>query len=129
MRMKRQFDIIAGPPTKNLPFSSVVGFENLILVSGMVGRDPETGKIAVGDIAEQTRQTLSNIDHQLAKAGLSLKHVIKATVFITDMGMVQTMNQVYVSFFESGLPARSCVQVVALPNPDALVEIEVMAHR
>jgi 2-iminobutanoate/2-iminopropanoate deaminase len=129
MRMKRQFQIIAGPPNEKLPFSSVVGFENLIFVSGLVGRDPETGKIAAGDIIEQTRQALSNVERQLAKAGLSLKHVIKATVFITDMGMVQKMNQVYVSFFEAGLPARSCVQVVALPDPEALVEIEVMAHR
>ena len=127
--MKRQFEIIAVPSNKNLPFSSVVGFENLIFVSGLVGRDPETGKIATGDIVEQTRQTLSNVEHQLAQAGLSLQHVMKATVFITDMRMVQKMNQVYVSFFESGLPARSCVQVVALPDPEALVEIEVMAHR
>jgi 2-iminobutanoate/2-iminopropanoate deaminase len=129
MYMKRQFDIIAVPPNKNLPFSSVVGFENLIFVSGLVGRDPATGKIAAGDIVEQTRQTLSNVEHQLAQAGLSLQHVMKATVFITDMGMVQKMNQVYVSFFKSGLPARSCVQVVALPDPEALVEIEVVAHR
>jgi 2-iminobutanoate/2-iminopropanoate deaminase len=127
--MTRQFEIIAAPPNKNLPFSSVVGFENLIFVSGLVGRDPETGKIAGGDIVAQTRQALSNVEHQLAKAGLSLKNVMKATVFITDMGMVQKMNHVYVTFFESGLPARSCVQVVALPDPEALVEIEVMAHR
>lgn len=129
MRMTRQFDIIAVPPNQNLPFSSVVGFENFIFVSGLVGRHPETGIIAAGDIVEQTRQTLINVELQLAKAGLSLKNVMKATVFITDMGMVQKMNQVYVSFFESGLPARSCVQVVALPDPEALVEIEVIAHR
>jgi len=127
--MTRKFDIIAVPPNKNLPFSSVVGFENLVLVSGLVGRHPETGKIAVGDIVEQTRQTIANVELQLGKAGLSLKNVMKATVFITDMGMVQKMNQVYVTFFESRLPARSCVQVVALPDPEALVEIEVIAHR
>lgn len=127
--MTRQFDIIAVPPNKDLPFSSVVAFENLVFVSGLVGRDPEAGKIAAGDIVEQTRQTLANVGLQLAKAGLSLKNVIKATVFITDMRMVQKMNQVYVSVFASGLPARSCVQVVALPDPEALVEIEVIAHR
>lgn len=129
MRMTRKIDIIAVPPNENLPFSSVVGFENLVFVSGLVGRHPDTGKIAVGDIVEQTRQTIANVEQQLSKAGLSLKNVMKATVFITDMGMVQKMNQVYVSFFESGLPARSCVQVVALPDPEALVEIEVIAHR
>ena len=127
--MTREFDIIAVPPNKNLPFSSVVGFENLVFVSGLVGRHPETGTIAVGDIVEQTRQTIANVELQLSKAGLSLKNVMKATVFITDMGMVQKMNQVYVSFFESRLPARSCVQVVALPDPEALVEIEEIAHR
>lgn len=127
--MTRKIDIIAVPPNENLPFSSVVGFENLVFVSGLVGRHPDTGKIAVGDIVEQTRQTIANVEQQLSKAGLSLKNVMKATVFITDMGMVQKMNQVYVSFFESGLPARSCVQVVALPDPEALVEIEVIAHR
>lgn len=127
--MTRKIDIIAVPPDENLPFSSVVGFENLVFVSGLVGRHPDTGKIAVGDIVEQTRQTIANVEQQLSKAGLSLKNVMKATVFITDMGMVQKMNQVYVSFFESGLPARSCVQVVALPDPEALVEIEVIAHR
>ena len=127
--MTRKIDIIAVPPNENLPFSSVVGFENLVFVSGLVGRHPETGKIAVGDIVEQTRQTIANVEQQLSKAELSLQNVMKATVFITDMGMVQKMNQVYVSFFESGLPARSCVQVVALPDPEALVEIEVIAHR
>ena len=80
-------------------------------------------------VVEQTRQTLSNVELQLSKAGLTLKNVMKATVFITDMGMVQKMNQVYISYFESGLPARSCVQVAALPDPEALVEIEVVAHR
>ena len=127
--MTRKIDIIAVPPNENLPFSSVVGFENLVFVSGLVGRHPDTGKIAVGDIVEQTRQTIANVEQQLSKAELSLQNVMKATVFITDMGMVQKMNQVYVSFFESGLPARSCVQVVALPDPEALVEIEVIAHR
>ena len=127
--MTRKIDIIAVPPDENLPFSSVVGFENLVFVSGLVGRHPDTGKIAVGDIVEQTRQTIANVEQQLSKAELSLQNVMKATVFITDMGMVQKMNQVYVSFFESGLPARSCVQVVALPDPEALVEIEVIAHR
>ena len=127
--MTDTMEIIARPDNPALPFSSVVGFGPFIFVSGMVGRDPDTGRIAVGDVAEQTRQTLANIRFQLNKAGLSLKNVIKATVFITDMLSVQEMNRVYRSFFESGLPARSCVQVVALPDPEALVEVEVIAHR
>ncbi len=127
--MTEKREIIAVPNSRDLPFSTVVGFENLVFVSGMVGRHPETGQIASADIVEQTRQTLANIEAQLAKAGLSLKNVLKATVFITDMGLVQEMNQAYLTFFEAGRPARSCVQVTALPDPEALVEIEVIAQR
>jgi len=127
MTIKR--DIIAVPGNKDLPFSTVVGFGDLVFVSGLVGRDPETGTIAAGDISAQTRQTIANIERQLAAAGLSLQQVLKATVFITDMRRVQEMNRAYRAGFHSGLPARSCVQVVALPDPEALVEIEVIAHR
>ena len=126
MTEKRQ--IIALPNNKDLPFSTVVGFDKLIFVSGLIGRHPDTGKIAA-DIAEQTRQTLANLEAQLDIAELSLKNVLKATVFITDMGLVQEMNQAYRTFFQAGLPARSCVQVTALPDAEALVEIEVIAHR
>jgi 2-iminobutanoate/2-iminopropanoate deaminase len=127
--MTEKRKIISVPDNADLPFSTVVGFGNLIFVSGMIGRHPETGQIAAGDVVEQTRQTLANIDAQLAKAGLSLKNVLKATVFLTDMGLVQKMNRVYMTFFSAGLPARSCVQVAALPDPEAIVEIEVVAHR
>ena len=127
--MTEKREIIAVPDNTDLPFSTVVGFDKMIFVSGMVGRHPETGQIATADIAEQTRQTLANIEVQLAKTGLSLENVLKATVFLTDMELVQKMNRVYIAFFTSGLPARSCVQVTALPDPEALVEIEVVAHR
>jgi 2-iminobutanoate/2-iminopropanoate deaminase len=127
--MTLERDIIAVPDNKTLPFSTVVGYGELVFVSGLVGRDPESGTISAGDVGEQTRQTIVNIKHQLAAAGLSLRHVLKATVFLTDMRRVQEMNRAYVSAFDNGLPARSCVQVVALPDPEALVEIEVIAHR
>jgi 2-iminobutanoate/2-iminopropanoate deaminase len=126
MTEKRQ--IIAVPQNRTMPFSTVVGFGSLIFVSGMVGRNPETGQIAA-DISEQTRQTLANIEAQLGIARLSLAHVLKATVFITDMALVQEMNRTYREFFKDGLPARSCVQVAALPDAEAFVEIEVIAHR
>jgi 2-iminobutanoate/2-iminopropanoate deaminase len=126
MTEKRQ--IIAVPNNADLPFSTVVGFGKMIFVSGLIGRHPETGQIAT-DISEQTRQTLANLEAQLATAGLSLKNVLKATVFITDMNLVQEMNRAYITFFQAGLPARSCVQVTALPDSEALVEVEVIAHR
>jgi len=127
--MTLEREIIAVPDNKQAPFSTVVGLGNLVFVSGMVGRHPESGAIAAGDVGEQTRQTIANIERQLAVAGLALRHVLKATVFLTDMRRVQEMNRAYVAAFGAGLPARSCVQVVALPDPEALVEIEVIAHR
>ena len=127
--MTLEREIIAVPDNKQAPFSTVVGLGNLVFVSGMVGRHPENGAIAAGDVGEQTRQTIANIERQLAVAGLALRHVLKATVFLTDMRRVQEMNRAYVAAFGAGLPARSCVQVVALPDPEALVEIEVIAHR
>ncbi|MBT8345157.1 MAG: RidA family protein [Desulfofustis sp.] len=127
MRTKKR-QILAVPENKNLPFSTVVGFGDLAFVSGMIGRDPATGQIAA-DIFEQTRQTLANVEAQLAAAELSSENVLKATVFITDMGLVQEMNRAYRDFFKDDLPARSCVQVAALPDSQALVEIEVIAHR
>ena len=127
--MTEKREIIVSSKTTDMPFSTIVGFDKLVFVSGMVGRNPDTGEIARADIGEQTRQTLTNIAVQLDLASLSLENVLKATVFITDMGLFQEMNRTYKMFFETGLPARSCVQVTALPDPEALVEIEVIAHR
>jgi len=70
--MTRKREIIAVPDNTDLPFSTVVGFGEMIFVCGMDGRHPETGQIAGADIVEQTRQTLANIEAQLAKVGLSL---------------------------------------------------------
>jgi 2-iminobutanoate/2-iminopropanoate deaminase len=127
--MTEKREIIVSSKNSDMPFSTIVGFDKLVFVSGLIGRNPDTGEIAAADIGEQTRQTLTNIAAQLKLAGLSLENVLKATVFITDMGLFQEMNQTYKMFFETGLPARSCVQITALPDPEALVEIEVIAHR
>jgi 2-iminobutanoate/2-iminopropanoate deaminase len=100
-----------------------------VFVSGSIGRDPRTGEIAKGDMYAQTAQTLANIDALLKQAGLTPERVLKATVFVTDMGALAEMNRAYSDFFKNGFPARSCVGVSALPDPDALVEIEVVACR
>jgi len=106
-----------------------VAYGDLIFVPGSIGRDPQTGKIAVGNIVEQTRQTLKNIQAELEKAGVGLDNVVKVTIFITDMGLFAQMNEAYRLFFPQDPPARSCVEVSALPDKDALVEIEVISGR
>ena len=127
--MSKKREILALPADPEKPFASVVAFDALVFVSGTVGTNPESGKIEDEDMYAQTRQTLKNIEKQLGKAGLSLENALKATVFITDMQQVKEMNRAYREFFPDDKPARSCMEVGALPNPDALVEIEMIAHR
>ena len=119
----------AYPGPAGLPLSSVVAFGDLVFVSGYVGRNYETNEIAHGDIAAQTKQAMENVGAQLNKVGSSLENVLKATVFISDMGLFDKMNEVYITYFPTDLPARSCVEVVTLADKDALVEIEVVAWR
>jgi len=120
--------IVVKGPSAALPFSAAVACDRLIFISGTVGRDPQGG-IARGDIAAQTAQTLENIRRHLEQAGSSLEQVLKVTVFLTDMGLFQGMNEAYRRFFPSEPPARSCVQVVSLPDREALIEIEAIAVR
>jgi 2-iminobutanoate/2-iminopropanoate deaminase len=122
-----QKEILSGSTT--LPFSAAVGYGELVFISGTIGRNPANGEIAARDVPAQTRQTLLNIQKRLELAGTSLDKVLKATVFLTDMNQFGQMNEVYRGFFAKEPPARSCLGVTALPDPEALVEIEVIAGR
>ena len=127
--MNEAREIISGSPGPRWPFSKAVGCGTWVFVSGTIGRDPRTGEIAKGDMYVQTNQTLANIYALLRQAGLAPDRVLKVTVYVTDMGAFGEMNRAYADFFKNGFPARSCVGVSALPDPDALVEIDVIAHR
>lgn len=108
------------------PYAQAVEIDSLVITSGQLPIDPATGAFPEG-IAEQTRQSLTNVKAILAEAGLGMDKVIKTTVFLSDMNNFGAMNEVYATFFgESGYPARSAVEVARLPK-DALVEIEVIA--
>ena len=122
-------EIVTKAPMANQPYSPAVGCGPFVFISGSVGRNPDSGEIAKDDIAAQTHQTMCNIAAHLEKAGSSFDQAIKATVFITDMSRFAEMNQAYISFFQSEPPARSCVEVSRLPDPEALVEIELIALR
>jgi 2-iminobutanoate/2-iminopropanoate deaminase len=111
-----------------LPFSPVVQAGNLVFVSGHIGVDRTTGRMAGDDIAAQTKQALRNIFSLLNALGLSASHVVKTTVFLTEMRDFAEMNAAYREAFHSDLlPARTTVAVKELPRPEALVEIEVVA--
>jgi len=109
------------------PYSQAVIVGDLLITSGQIPIDPATGAFPEG-IEAQTRQSLNNVKAILAEAGITMKNVVKTTVFLSDMNNFAAMNGVYATFFEEGsYPARSAVQAARLPK-DALVEIEVIAH-
>jgi 2-iminobutanoate/2-iminopropanoate deaminase len=108
------------------PFSHAVSAGGLIFFSGQVGQDPATGKLVPGDVAVQTEQTFKNIELALQAAGKTFADVVRVGVFLADMGDFAAMNAVYARRFEKPYPARTTVQVAALPL-GARVEIEVVA--
>ncbi|MDH7490184.1 MAG: RidA family protein [Anaerolineae bacterium] len=109
------------------PYSQAVRVGNLVFTAGQVGLVPGTKEFAGPDIASQTRQVLKNIQGILEAAGSGLEHVVKTTVFLQDIAEWPAMNAVYAEFFPTNPPARSAVQVAALPL-GARVEIEVVAE-
>ena len=108
------------------PYSVAVRAGDFVFASGQLGLDPLTNELAPGGIEAQTRQALTNLKHVLEAAGSSLDRAVKTIVFLKDMGEFAQMNAVYNEFFTSAYPARSTVQVAALPKNGA-VEIEVVA--
>jgi len=108
------------------PYSQAIRTDTMVYTSGQVGLIPSTGEMVAGGIEEQTRQVLNNLRNVLAAAGSSLEQVVKTTVFLKDMNDFSKMNSIYAEFFADQPPARSTVQVAALPK-GALVEIEAVA--
>ena len=122
-------DIIA---TKNVPgaigpYSQGIRANGFVFASGQIGLDPATGEFVKGGIVEQSRQALLNVKNVLEAAGSGLDKTVKTTVFLKDINDFAAMNAVYSEFFKTDCPARSAVQVAALPK-GALVEIEVIAE-
>jgi 2-iminobutanoate/2-iminopropanoate deaminase len=108
------------------PYSVANRVGDLVFASGQLGLDPATGELVAGGIEAETRQALTNIQNVLEAAGSSLSQVLKTTVFLRDMGDFTRMNAIYAEFFQADFPARSTVQVAALPKGGA-VEIEAIA--
>jgi 2-iminobutanoate/2-iminopropanoate deaminase len=98
----------------------------MLFLSGQIPLDPATGELVAGDIGAQTDQVMKNIGALLAAAGLTFDHLVKTTIFLTDLGNFAAVNEVYGRCFAASPPARSTVEVKGLPR-GALVEIEVVA--
>ena len=117
----------AGAPKPIGPYSQGIEVNGFLFLSGQIGIVPETGSLAEG-LVGQTRQVFKNISAVLEAAGCKLSHVIKSTVYIKSMSDFPEFNKVYGEFFEPNAPARSTVEVSALPR-NALVEIDIIAHK
>lgn len=108
------------------PYSQAVRAGNLLFLSGQIPLDPTTGKMIEGGIAAQTRQVMLNLQAVLQAAGESTDAVVKTTIYLTDMGDFQAVNEIYSQYFNAPFPARATVQVTDLPR-GAQVEIDAIA--
>ena len=117
----------ASAPAAIGPYSQAIQMGNLLFTSGQLGIIPETGELAQG-VEAQTEWALKNLGTILVEAGMDYSNVLKTTVFVADLADFAKVNAVYQTFFDGAYPARSCVQVAALPK-GGLVEIECIAAK
>jgi 2-iminobutanoate/2-iminopropanoate deaminase len=111
------------------PYSQAVDLGDLVFLSGQIPLDPASGQfVGAGDIQAQTERVLQNVQGVLQAAGLTMANVVRTTVFLVDLAEFAKMNEIYAKYFATEPPARSTVQVVALPR-GARVEIDAIARR
>ncbi len=108
------------------PYSHAVLSGNTLYVSGQVGKNAASGELILGDIKLETKQVMENVQAILNEAGMDFTHVVKTTIFLTDMNNFAAVNEMYGTFFKSDFPARETVQVSKLPL-NVNVEISVIA--
>ncbi len=108
------------------PYSQAVRIGSTVYCAGQIPLDPKSGQIVSKDISEQTRRVLDNISAILKAEGLAFENIVKTTIFLTNLADFQTVNEIYASYFKQAPPARSTVQVAALPK-GARIEIEAIA--
>lgn len=108
-------------------YSQGVEYNGVYYFSGQIGINPQTSEMS-GDFQEQLDQIMKNIDGLLQHCKITREHILKTTIFLTDLGQFSKVNDAYIKYFKEPYPARSCVEVPALPK-GALVEIEVIAAK
>ena len=124
----RQAVVTTKAPAAIGPYSQAIASDTLVFCSGQLGLDLGTGSLVTGGAAAETEAVLTNLASVLAAAGSSMDRVLKTTVFLTDLKDFQAMNEVYTRHFTAPFPARSTIQVAALPR-GARVEIEAISLR
>jgi 2-iminobutanoate/2-iminopropanoate deaminase len=109
------------------PYSQGIEIDGLIFLSGQIGLKPETGEMA-DNLAQQTHQVMKNISAMLYSAGCSFRDVVKSTIYLKDLAGFAEFNKIYSEYFTEDPPARTTVEVSALPR-NALIEIDIIAHK
>ena len=125
--MKKAVETLTAPSAIG-PYSQAIVHGEMIFCSGQIGLDSASGRIVDGGVEAQTRRVLENLREVLLAAGFTFAHVVKTTVFVVDLADFDIVNRIYGAHFEAPYPARSTVEVSALPR-NALVEIEAIARR
>jgi 2-iminobutanoate/2-iminopropanoate deaminase len=124
--MEKKIITSSNAPAPIGPYSHANLIGNTLYVSGQVAKDAQTGEMIQTDIKAETRKVMQNMQAILTEAGMDFSHVVKATIYCTDLGNFAAINEMYGSFFSENYPARETVQVVKLPL-GANVEISVVA--
>lgn len=124
--MSKQIITTSEAPAPIGPYSQAVRCGHLVFVSGQIAIDPATGNLVNESVEAETRQVMQNIKAILSEANLDFTHVIKTTIFLTDMAYFSTVNEIYGLYFHGLYPARETVAVKGLPK-DVRVEISVIA--
>ena len=108
------------------PYNQALISNNMVYISGQIPLNPETNELITGDIATETHQVMRNLHEILEEAGINFNHVVKSTIFLSDMSLFAAVNEVYGSYFSSDYPARETVAVKGLPK-NVNVEISMIA--
>ena len=108
------------------PYNQAIISNNMIYISGQIPLNPETNELVAGDIATETHQVMRNLHEILEEAGINFNHVVKSTIFLSDMSLFAAVNEVYGSYFSADYPARETVAVKGLPK-NVNVEISMIA--
>jgi 2-iminobutanoate/2-iminopropanoate deaminase len=124
--MKKQIINTPDAPAPIGPYSQAVQIDNTVYLSGQVAINPKTGNLETGDIQKETNQVMQNLQAVLQAAGMDFNHVVKTTIFLSDMDLFASVNEVYGKYFSSDFPARETVAVKTLPK-NVHVEISMVA--
>jgi 2-iminobutanoate/2-iminopropanoate deaminase len=126
--MEKKVITTSGAPAPIGPYNQAIQFGNLLFISGQVAINPVTGNVEATDIIGEAHQVMHNLKAILTEAGMDFNHILKTTIFLSDMALFATVNEIYGKYFSEAFPARETVAVKGLPK-NVNVEISMIAGK